>query len=291
MQDKSPSRTALSTAFLRAAHLRIDDKPPVLNDPIALSLLPDYQKRYINGLSLFSGPLRNRFRRASDPFNAMRSHIVVRARYAEDCLERAQQKGIERYVILAAGLDTYAWRQSETKIEVLEIDHPTTQGWKQDLIASAKLGVPENLSFLPINFESQSLGDIWQSSDAPDFISWLGVTYYLTRDTISATLKTLAQITQPGTQLVFDFWGKARLSANDTPLLLGTRMSVALLREPMHSFFDVEEIYALAKATGWYVREVSRPSDQNEQYLSGRTDRLKVPDFTYLAHLENPGTS
>lgn len=68
-------------------------------------------------------------------------------------------------------------------------------------------------------------------------------------------------------------------------------MSLAFLREPMHSFFDVEEIHALAKATGWHVRDVSTPADQNEQYLAGRTDRLKVPDFAYVAHLENPGTS
>lgn len=91
----------------------------------------------------------------------MRSHIVVRARYAEDHLERAQRQGIERYVILTAGLDTYAWRQPETEIEVLEIDHSATQRWKRDLITRAKLKAPENLSFLPTNFENQSLSDIW----------------------------------------------------------------------------------------------------------------------------------
>tara|TARA_R110000868_G_scaffold20217_2_gene85782 strand:+ start:240 stop:1115 length:876 start_codon:yes stop_codon:yes gene_type:complete len=291
VQERSPSRTALSTAFLRAAHLCIDDNPPVLDDKVSLLLLPDYQRRYLSGLGRFANPLLNRLRRPSDAFNAMRSHIVVRARYAEDKLERARRQGIERYVILAAGLDTFAWRQADDEIEVVEIDHPATQAWKRELITRSRLQTPEDVSFLPINFESQTLRDIWPDSEGPDFISWLGTTYYLSSAAINETLSTLAQVTKPGTQLVLDFWGKAKLNESSTPLLLGTRISVALLREPMRSFFDVDEIHALAQATGWSVREVSHPSDQNARYLAQRNDRLKVPSFTYLAHLENIGKS
>jgi len=287
LQEKSPSRTALSTAFLRAAHLAVDDDPPVLNDPVSLKLLPDYQRRYLMGLSRLSSPLLNRLRSPSDPFNTMRAHIVVRARYAEDMLRAAQRDGARRYIILAAGLDTFAWRQGRKKIDVLEIDHPATQAWKQELVARSKLRDPRNLSFLPINFESQSLADIWRPRDTPDFISWLGVTYYLTGDAIRETLKTLARVTQPGSRIVFDFWGKARLGEMNTPLLLGTRLSVALLREPMHSFFDTNEVKALAEETGWRVREIVMPAAQNAEYLAQRKDRLKVPSFTYLAHLEN----
>jgi len=287
LQEKSPSRTALSTAFLRAAHLCVDDSPPVLDDPVSLKLLPDYQRRYLIGLSRLSSPLLNRLRRTSDPFNAMRAHVVVRARYAEDMLRIAQRDGARRYVILAAGLDTFAWRQGRKKIDVQEIDHPATQAWKQELVVRSRLKVPRNLSFLPINFESQSLEDIWRPSDSADYISWLGVTYYLTSDAIRETLKTLARVTQPGSQIVFDFWGRARLGEVSTPLLLGTRLSVALLREPMHSFFDIGEIEALAEETGWRVRDIVTPAEQNAQYLARRKDRLKVPSFAFLAHLEN----
>jgi len=217
----------------------------------------------------------------------MRAHVVVRARYAEDMLRIAQRDGARRYVILAAGLDTFAWRQGRKKIDVQEIDHPATQAWKQELVVRSRLKVPRNLSFLPINFESQSLEDIWRPSDSADYISWLGVTYYLTSDAIRETLKTLARVTQPGSQIVFDFWGRARLGEVSTPLLLGTRLSVALLREPMHSFFDIGEIEALAEETGWRVRDIVTPAEQNAQYLARRKDRLKVPSFAFLAHLEN----
>ena len=287
MQEKSPSRTALSTAFLRAAHLCIDDVPPVLDDPVSLKLLPDYQRRYLMGLSRLSSPWLNRLRRTSDPFNAMRAHVVVRARYAEDRLRDAQRDGAGLYVILAAGLDTFAWRQGRKKINVLEIDHPATQAWKHELVARSRLRTPRNLSFLPIDFERQSLEDIWRPNKDPDFISWLGVTYYLTGEAIHETLKTLARVTQPGSQIVFDFWGKARLGEVSTPLLLGTRLSVAMLREPMHSFFDADEIEALANETGWRVREIATPAAQNAEYLAQRKDRLKVPSFTFLAHLQN----
>ena len=287
MQETSPSRTALSTAFLRAAHLCIDDAPPVLDDPVSLKLLPDYQRLYLAGLSRLSSPWLNRLRQTSDPFHAMRTHVVVRARYAEDRLRAAQQAGADRYVILAAGLDTFAWRQGRKTIDVLEIDHPATQAWKQELVAGSGLKTPRDLSFLPINFESQSLDDIWRPGKSPDFISWLGVTYYLTGEAIRETLKTLARVTQPGSQIVFDFWGKARLGEMSMPLLLGTRLSVALLREPMHSFFSAEEIEALANETGWRVREIATPAAQNAEYLAQRKDRLKVPSFAFLAHLEN----
>ena len=287
MQEKSPSRTALSTAFLRAAHLCIDNAPPVLDDPVSLKLLPEYQRRYLIGLSRLSNPWLNRLRSPSDPFNTMRAHIVVRARYAEDILQAAQRDGAGRYVILAAGLDTFAWRQGRKTIDVLEIDHPATQAWKQELVTRSRLKAPRNLSFLPINFESQSLADIWLPSKTPDFISWLGVTYYLTGGAIRETLKTLARVTQPGSQIVFDFWGKARPGEMSTPLLLGTRLSVALLREPMHSFFDADDIEALAEETGWRIHEIATPAAQNAEYLTQRKDRLKVPSFTYLAHLEN----
>lgn len=287
MQEKSPSRTALSTAFLRAAHLCIDNAPPVLDDPVSLKLLPEYQRRYLIGLSRLSNPWLNRLRSPSDPFNTMRAHIVVRARYAEDILQAAQRDGAGRYVILAAGLDTFAWRQGRKTIDVLEIDHPATQAWKQELVTRSRLKAPQNLSFLPIDFESQSLDDIWQPDRSPDFISWLGVTYYLTGEAIRETLKTLARVTQPGSRIVFDFWGKARLGETSTPLLLGTRLSVALLREPMHSFFDANDIEALAEETGWRIHEIVTPAAQNAQYLAQRKDRLKVPSFAFLAHLEN----
>lgn len=279
----------MSTAFLRAAHVVIDDAPPVLDDRMSLLFLPFYQRQYLAGFGQFSNPWTNRLRRRSDPFNTMRAHIVVRARYAEDALETARRQGAERYVVLAAGLDTFAWRQPAARVRVLEIDHPATQGWKRRLLGRSGLATPDDVEFLPINFEHLSLRDVWHPGPGVDFISWLGVTYYLSREATAGTLAALAALTPARSQLVFDFWTKPTPLEQGLPLLLGTRIAVALLREPMQSFYTLEEIRALAASTGWTIREVMTPADQNERYLSGRTDRLGVPSFSYLVRLENSG--
>ena len=285
MLDAVPSQTAMSTAFIRAVHVRIDDAPPVFNDTVAYDLLPGFQRRFIRRLSALSQPWIRRFRQRRDAFTTMRAQIVVRARFAEDVLAESRQSGVDRFIVLAAGLDTFALRQTHPLIEVVEIDHPATQQWKRQLLGQRNIDEPPELAFLPVNFEEESLADVWIDSTTPDCISWLGTTYYLTRDAISATLTTLAQRTQPGSQLVLDYWRQPPPSDLSAPLLWGTRVAVALQQEPMHSFFDPEEIEELAEAAGWQVRANCAPEQQNRQYLANRRDRLSVPSFAYLLHL------
>ena len=122
------------------------------------------------------------------------------------CSPSPAVSGVDRFVVLAAGLDTFALRQSHPLIEVVEIDHPATQQWKRQLLAERNIDEPPELAFLPVNFEEESLADVWIDSPTPDCISWLGTTYYLTRDAISSTLTTLAKRTQPGSHLVLDYW-------------------------------------------------------------------------------------
>ena len=289
MED-TPSRTALGTAFARAWHLRIDDPPPVLDDAVAERLLPGYQQRYIRRLGALTRFWRGYYIRQADAFTALRSQVVVRSRYAEQALATARGEGAERYVILAAGLDTFALRQpvapTAMVIEVLEIDHPATQGWKRELLRSRGLDVPAELAFLPIDFETESLADAWPARPAPDFVSWLGATYYLTRDAIAGTLETLAAATAPGSRIVLDYWSDRPPTAAGNLLLWGTRMAVALQQEPMLSFFEPEEIESLAAAAGWSMVENLDAADQNERYLQGRRDGLVVPSFAHLLQLE-----
>ncbi len=289
MQDARPSRTALATAFARAAHLQIDDSPPVFNDSAAYNLLPAYQQRAIRRLGFVSQPWMRRLRPPRDAFTAMRTHIVVRARFTEDSLAEARSTGVNRYVVLAAGLDTFALRQGNSsagRIPVLEIDHPATQGWKQKLQAEGNIGVPDDLTFLPIDFERMSLSDAWIETQGAEFISWLGTTYYLTREAIASTLRTLAERTGAGTQMVLDYWREPPALDASSPLLWGTRIAVALQQEPMRSFFDPDEIENLAETNGWRIRGNWSPEDQFRRYLADRKDRLYVPSFAYLLHLE-----
>ena len=284
MRESAPSQTAIAALFLRALHLQIDDVPAVLDDHAAIDLLPPNQRAFLRRLSALPRWWR-RFRSSRDAVASMRAQVVVRSRYAEDVLASVRPAGARRYVVLAAGLDTFALRQREPRIDVVEIDHPATQRWKVALLAQRGVELPSGVTLLPIDFERQRLEQVWVDADGPEVISWLGTTYYLTRDAIVDTLTTTARRTAPGSRLVLDFWREPPPIDPSRPLFWGTRMAVALQQEPMRSFFDPDSIGRLAESTGWQVRETCRPADQNQRYLAGRRDRLAVPSFAYLLHL------
>jgi methyltransferase (TIGR00027 family) len=285
MLDQSPSRTAYATTLMRAVHVLFDDPPPVLDDQIAYQLLPTYLRRFLRRRAGFPSAWLKQFRSRDLASLAMRSQIIVRARYAEDCLAAARQTGASRYIVLGAGLDTFALRQQAPEITVVEIDHPATQRWKQQILQQRSIALPKNLTFLPVDFEHSSLTAAWLDNPQPDFISWLGTTYYLSRKGITETLITLREKTQPGSQLVLDYWRESPAGVFN-PLLLGTRIAVAAQGEPMRSFFEPSDIEQLAASTGWRMIEHLTPAEQNTRYLANRKDRLSVPSFAYLLRLE-----
>lgn len=288
MQPGKPSQTALAVAFLRALHPVIDSPPWVFDDPFAELLLPAYQQRFLQRLATLPKSWTAIYRQRHPAASGMRSQILVRARYAEDALRAAQLRGCTRYVILAAGLDTFALRESTSPaaVPVLEIDHPATQAWKRALQDEHGLGGSALVEYLPIDFEQTGIAEHLKDSRQRQFISWLGTTYYLTRDAIRATLAGLATVSEPGSELVLDYWRDPPLFDPSSPLLWGTRVATAFQREPMRSFFEPGEMEALAHGCGWRVREHCSPGIQNERYLRGRPDRLATPTFAYLLHLE-----
>lgn len=283
--ENTPSRTAFGTAFARAWHRRVDDPPAVFDDPVAERLLPAYQQRYLRRVGALTRFWRRYYLRQADAFSVLRSQVAVRSRYTEDALAAARDAGAGRYVILAAGLDTYALRQPAPPIEVLEIDHPATQGWKRELLRARGIALPAELEFLPVDFETVRLGDVWPVRESPDFVSWLGATYYLTADAIRGTLQTLAECAASGSRVVFDYWSAHPPTAAGNLLLWGTRLAVALQQEPMVSFFEPGEIEALAVEAGWTVAENLGPEEQNRRYLADRQDGLIVPSFAHLLQL------
>jgi methyltransferase (TIGR00027 family) len=288
MTPEQPSRTALATAFLRALHLAIDDAPPVHDDPLAARFLPPAQRAVLKRLATLPPAWREVYRTRSNPFTAMRSQIVVRARYAEDALAAARRRGATRYIVLAAGLDTFAIRAASAggALPVTEVDHPATQGWKRQLLADAGITAPAGLTLLAVDFEHDDLTAQLGHTEAPWFVSWLGATYYLTRPAITSTLRALAACSAPGSELVFDYWREPPVLDPSTPLLWSTRIATALVREPMRSFFKPGDMEALAAECGWQVREHCAPVIQDARYLAGRSDGLAVPGFAFLLHLE-----
>lgn len=278
----------MATAFLRALHRVADDAPLVFDDPVAIELLAWPQRRFLERLGALPDSWRRIFRQRRSGLTRMRAQVLVRARAAEDALASARDAGAGRYVVLAAGLDTYALRQdfATTRLPVLEVDHPATQRWKHDWILGHRDGLPAGLSLCPVDFETQTLADALPAADGPQFVSWLGTSYYLSRDALSATLRDLAAGSPPGSRLVMDFWRQAPLfDPAGAALLWGTRLATALQQEPMKTFLEPDALADLATANGWRVAELLTARDQNARWLSGRRDGLEVPSFACLATL------
>ena len=158
MQDQTASKTALATAYMRAAHQLLDDKPLLLSDPVALPLLGAHAAETIRGALA---------RHQSPGGKALRAHVVLRARFTEDRLEEAAAKGVTRYILIGAGFDSFALRQPSWAgaLKIVEVDHPATQSAKRERIARAGLSEPENLIFAPADFEREEprrgSGPLW----------------------------------------------------------------------------------------------------------------------------------
>jgi methyltransferase (TIGR00027 family) len=170
--------------------------------------------------------------------------MAVRSRYAEDSLALAVERGVRQYIVLGAGLDTFAYRNfyAEVGLRVLEVDHPATQAWKRGLLTAAGIPIPPQLAFAPIDFERQTLRDGLPSAGfdaaAPAFFSWLGVTPYLTREAFTATLQFVLSM-PPGSGVAFDY-AVVRSSLNPREQMAMDALSarVAAAGEPFQLFLD-----------------------------------------------------
>jgi methyltransferase (TIGR00027 family) len=269
MQDARPSRTALRVALRRAAHQLYDAKPLVLEDPIAVPILGN----------TYAEELHRTPTRPDRPFSvALRAFVVARSRYAEDNLARAVSQGVTQYVLLGAGLDTFAHRNPYPHLRVFEVDHPATQQWKRGLLESSGLSSPANLTYVSVDFECESLPERLYSagfnSRNPTLFAWLGVVPYLTREAFRSTINLIAA--QPhGSGVVLDYSQPRSVLpfleklAHDS---LAARVQLA--GEPFQLFFTPAEI--AVELTAFRNREDLGSSEINVRYFTGRTDNLKA---------------
>ena len=269
MQEGTFSKTAHRVAVRRAAH-QLLDQPRVLDDPLALRIIGAEAEN-----ELRSNPKEDHaFSRA------FRAFMAARSRFAEDELALAVAQGVRQYVVLGAGLDTFAYRNPHSGLRVFEVDHPATQAWKRERLEAAGIAIPTSLTFVPIDFERQTLADgLGQSGfngNAAAFFSWLGVTPYLTREACLVTLSFIAKM-PAGSGVVFDF-------AVDPALLnLGQRMAlkalskrVAAVGEPFQLFFDPEKLQGEMKGMGFRRTEFLQGKELNARYFKDRKDGLLV---------------
>jgi methyltransferase (TIGR00027 family) len=269
MQEGKFSRTAHRVAVRRAAH-QLLDQPRVLDDPLALRIIG----------TAAAEELRSNPKEHHAFSRAFRAFMAARSRYAEDELARAVAHGATQYVVLGAGLDTFAYRNPHPNLRVFEVDHPATQAWKRECLQAAAIAIPASLTFVPIDFEQQTLADglvrAGVNPNAAAFFSWLGVTPYLTREACMTTLSFIAKM-PPGSGVVFDF-------AVDHKLLnLGQRMALATLSrrvaaagEPFQLFFDPEHLQEDLKNLGFHRTQLLQGKELNERYFKDRNDGLSV---------------
>jgi methyltransferase (TIGR00027 family) len=268
MQAAIPSRTALRVALRRAAH-QTHDTPVVFHDPIAVSILG----------AAYAEELRRTPIREDRPFSiAMRAHLVARSRYAEDNLDRAVTAGVTQYVLLGAGLDTFAYRNPWPQLRVFEVDHPATQAWKCELLQSNGIAIPENLSYAPVDFECQLLAEQLElagfNSAVPTFFAWLGVVPYLTLSAFRATVAFVAS-TPAGSGIVLDY-GQPRSALPFLEQLAHDSLAsrVQLAGEPFQLFFTPEEI-AVEFGAFCSLEDIGR-EEINARYFAGRNDQLRI---------------
>ncbi len=251
MQVGQPSQTALATAYARAYH-QVADEPRVFVDPLALPIAgaaADELTRWDTGL---------------DPELARRRRLFLagRSRFAEDVVAQAVAAGAGQVVILGAGLDTFGCRNPYGGVRVFEVDHPSTQAWKRSRLAEADIPVPGTLTFAPVDFENESLGDglgaVGFDRDAPAVFVWLGVVMYLTRDAITATLRYIAD-QNAAVVVVFDYLYPP--SSDEAGAAQRDRANrVAAAGEPWVTFFTAEGITNDLRAIGFdEVEDLSAP--------------------------------
>ena len=277
MRENRPSATAQRVAMRRAVH-QILDQPKVLDDPIALRILGEESASALQAdpQDLERTPLAR----------YLRAFLAVRSRFAEDELALAVERGVRQYVVLGAGLDTFAYRNPYPGLRVFEVDHPLTQAWKRKLLGEAEIPIPGTLIFAPVNFENQTLTEGLRQSgfrfEEPTFFSWLGVTPYLTRDAVTATLQFVAA-RPAGSGIVFDYAiSPSLLSPAELWVFEALARRVAAAGEPFQTFFDPAGLIADLRAKGFAQVEDLDGKTLNERYFQGRTDGLRVGSLAHM---------
>lgn len=277
MEADRASQTALAAAGNRALHLIVDGEPPILDDQLALR---------------FIGPAAEAaFRRSAEALRSpelrvLRTLAVVRSRYAEDLLDQAIHRGVEQYVILGAGFDSSAFRDTHgDRVEIFEVDHPATQEAKRAKLAELDVEIPRNLTFAPVDFEttalSTGLAGVGFRTNRPTFFSWLGVTQYLSEASIFSTLRYVSSC-EGGSEIVFEYaLAPEALAEGDRDLLARSMERTAAEGEPFLSLFEPSDLAKKLSLAGFQeTRDFG--SREAERYLAGRSDGLRFSDIAHL---------
>jgi methyltransferase (TIGR00027 family) len=262
----------MRVAMRRAAH-QIFDCPHVLEDPLAVPII---------GAEAAAKLASEEQRYGQRIGRSIRAFMAARSRYAEDQLALAIARGTRQYVILGAGLDTFAYRNPypEKTLRVFEVDYPATQQWKRQQLAKASIPIPSSVIHAPVDFERQTLpaglAEAGFDAGKATFFSWLGVVMYLTEEATMSTLGFIAS-SPPGGGVVFDFAvPRESLSWMGRLALDAISRRVAAAGEPFRTFFDPHALSEKLTTIGFHSVESLGAEEINARYFTGREDELRV---------------
>lgn len=265
----TPDSTAVRTALWRALHLEVDAPPHVLDDRIGLQLAaPDPDWRQRPDMNEYATP-------------GVRASIVARARFIEDLVIEQADYGVGQYVLLGAGLDTFAQRRPEiaSRITVFEVDRPEPQAWKRQRLDELGFGVPERLRLVPVDFEINSWWDglLANGFDAvrPAVVASLGVSMYLTRDATAATLRQSAALAA-GSTLAMTFMQPVELIEPEEQVIhRATDAAARAAGTPFISYYAPDVILAMARDAGFATARHVTAADYTQRYFADRADGLR----------------
>jgi methyltransferase (TIGR00027 family) len=265
----TPDSTAVRTALWRALHTEVDAPPHVLDDRIGLQLVapePDWRER----------PDMNEY-----ATGGVRASIVSRARFLEDLVAEQADRGVGQYVLLGAGLDTFAQRRREiaSRLTVFEVDQPGAQAWKRQRLVELGFGIPEWLRLVPIDFETDSWWDglLANGFDAnkPAVVASLGVSMYLTREATAATLRQSATLA-PGSTLAMTYLKPVELvDPEEQAMHRATDAAARASGTPFISYYSPDDILATARDAGFATARHVTAADHTQRYFADRTDGLR----------------
>lgn len=298
MKENQASFSAMMTAYIRAYH-SMYDTPKIFDDFLAYYLIPQEVR------ALIEQGLR-REKQISDTEHTVlpsdqtttfasltkTTNILSRARYTEDALEELVRQGVKQYVILGAGMDTFAFRRPELMdcLEVFEVDHPATQNFK--LLRLAELGWKHSahLHFVPVDFTKENLATALTRSSAYDpniksFFSWLGVTMYLTREDVFATLRSITDIAPEGSAVIFDYLDSDAFTPGKlSPGMQKKQEIFRKLGEKMITGFNPSTLDKDIAGLGLSLHENLSPEDIEKLYFQGREDGHHAPEHGHIAY-------
>ena len=260
----------LYSTMQRAAHLMLDHDPWIFEDPLALRIM---------GAEAESEVRLNLAHLRSLVGRSLRASMMARNRYTEDELVRSILRGVRQYIILGAGLDTFAYRNSFEDLRVFEVDHPATQAWKRRRLEEAAIPIPASVTFVSVDFGRQMITDALRRSgfrsDEPAFFSFIGVTRYLSREELLSVFNSIRSLMRAGSEIVVDFYAPPSL--------------LQRLREPNQenngfrpSYFDPMTITRDLKPLGFADVKLIGPKELNVRYYKNRKDGLRIRNRMHL---------